>query len=112
MTPQGDPEERSAVEDAKEFLRGLLADGPIGAKRVYAEAHEAGYSERTIRRAQKALGVDATKDGLKAGWSWRLPSKVATFPEDGHIKGVDTFGDVGHLRQDAAGAAAVVEVEV
>jgi putative DNA primase/helicase len=92
MTPQGDPEERSAVGDAKNFLRGLLADGAISAKRVYAEAREAGYSERTMRRAQKALSVEAVKDGLKAGWSWRLPSKAAKFPEDGHTKSVAAFG--------------------
>ena len=55
----------------------LLADGAIRAKLVYAEGRDAGYSERTIRRAQKALGIEAAKDGLKGPWSWSLPPKVA-----------------------------------
>lgn len=108
----GDSDERSAVEDAKDFLQGLLADGAVSAKRVYAEGREAGYSERTLRRAQKALGVEAVKDGLKAGWSWRLLPKAANFPEDGHTKSLDAFNRVGHLRQSSTGALAVVEVEV
>ncbi len=107
----GDSEERSAIEDAKEFLTGLLANGAIAALRVYVEGREAGFSERTLRRAQKALGVDAVKDGLKAGWSWRLPSKVAKFPEDGHTKSLDAFDKVGHLRP-GPGSPAVVEVKI
>jgi hypothetical protein len=77
MTPHGDPEERTAIEDAKHFLQGLLEDGPMRAKQVYAEGRDAGYSERTVRRAQKALGIEAAKDGVKGPWSWRLPPKMA-----------------------------------
>ncbi len=73
----GDSEERTAFDDAKGFLQGLLADGAIRAKQVYAEGRDAGYSERTIRRAQKALGIEAAKDGLKGPWSWSMPPKVA-----------------------------------
>ena len=99
MIPQGDPEERSAVDDAKEFLAGLLADGPMPAKRVYGEARDAGHSERTIRRAQKALGVEAIKEGLKGSWLWKLPVKMANKAEDGHTNCVDAFGNLGHLNQ-------------
>jgi hypothetical protein len=28
-----------------------------------------------VRRAQKALGVEAVKEGMKAGWTWRLPAR-------------------------------------
>ena len=69
---------------------------------MYAEGRDAGYSERTIRRAQKALGIEAAKDGLKGPWSWRLPPKMATDSQDGHTKSVDTFGNSGHLH-DAVG---------
>ncbi len=112
MIVQGDPEERSALEEAKDFLQGLLADGAIAAKRVYAEARGAGYAERTMRRAQKALGVEAFKDGLKAGWSWRLPPKMAKEPEHGHTKSVDTFVNIGHLQQSLCGSSDTVEVDV
>ena len=31
------------------------------------------HSWAAIRRAQTALGVEVTKEGLKGGWTWRLP---------------------------------------
>lgn len=73
MAVQGDPEERREIEDAQSFLRDLLADGPIPSKQIRADAEGAGYSWRTIQRAQKALGIDAVKEGMKGGWVWKLP---------------------------------------
>jgi hypothetical protein len=78
MTPQGDPEERSALEDAKDFLRGLLADGPVRAKIVKEDAAGAGHSVAAIRRAQKVLDIEARKEGGNFGggrqqWIWALP---------------------------------------
>ncbi len=108
MAPEIDREERNAVDDAREFLGSLLTDGPMPAKRVYAEGREAGYSERTIRRAQKALGVEAVKEGMRAGWQWQLPAKMAKNTEDGHTKSLDTFGNLGRLRDESG----VVEVEI
>lgn len=69
---------RSQLDDAKGFLRGLLADGPVPVKRVRAEADDAGHTWATIRRAQKDLGIDAYKAGMKEGWRWQLPTKVLT----------------------------------
>lgn len=103
MVSAGDPEERSDLEDAKEFLRGLLADGPVPSKQVRTDANGAGYAWRTIRRAQKAMGIEAVKEGMKGGWVWRLSPKVAKKPEDGHTKNLDTFGENGHLRQPSGG---------
>lgn len=110
LAPAGDPEERNALDDAKEFLAALLADGPMRAKKVFAEAREAGHAERTIRRAQKALAVEAIKDGLKGGWQWRLPPKMAKGAEDGQAQNVATFGGVGHLREGEDPAADTEEV--
>ncbi len=58
--------------DAEQFLRDLLADGPLPTRQIKADADGAGYSWATIRRAQKALGVAAVKGGMKEGWTWRL----------------------------------------
>lgn len=58
--------------DAEQFLRGLLADGPVPTRQIKADADGAGYSWATVRRAQKSLGIVATKGGMKEGWTWRL----------------------------------------
>jgi hypothetical protein len=65
--------ERTEVAEAQAFLRSLLNDGPMSSKAVYAEARAAGHSERTLRRAQKTLRIEATKDGMRSPWHWRLP---------------------------------------
>lgn len=105
LAPAHDTEERDAVTEAAEFLRGLLADGPMPAKRVYAEGREAGHSERAIRRAQRLLGIESEKAGMRDGWQWRLPPKMAKTPEDGQRERLDAFGNLGRLRE-AAGAPA------
>ena len=66
-----------AVEDAKEFLRDMLvAGGGRAPKTDIEEAAEAEkISDRTLRRAKKALKVRAEKDrDVKDGkWFWVLP---------------------------------------
>ena len=75
-TPSDD--QPSAVEAAGEFLRTLLADGPVAQRDVKAAAREAGISMATAKKAKKELGVDSTavreegKRGVQ-GWSWSLP---------------------------------------
>lgn len=52
-----DGEQRGAQEEAKAFLREILAEGPIPAKEGQRQGKEAGISEMTLRRARTALGV-------------------------------------------------------
>ncbi|MCX7962696.1 MAG: AAA family ATPase, partial [Burkholderiales bacterium] len=93
-----DAEERSAVEEAAAFLRELLADGPMSARRVRTDAEGAGHSWAAVRRAQKLLGVEVAKTGLRGGWEWRLAPKVLKTAEDAQEKCLSTFGEVEHLR--------------
>lgn len=66
-----DIEEESAIGEAMGFLRGILADAPLTAKQVKADANDAGHAWRTIQRAAKRLGVDIRKDpGSKGVWRW------------------------------------------
>lgn len=67
---------------AKQFLHDLLLDGPVRAGEVFKDADQAGYSKRTIQRAADALGVERNKDGMRGGWTWRLPPKVPKISED------------------------------
>ncbi|KAB8065517.1 hypothetical protein [Janthinobacterium violaceinigrum] len=60
--------------DAEQFLRDLLADGPLATRQIKADADGAGYAWATVRRAQKALEIVATKGGMKADWAWMLPA--------------------------------------
>ena len=67
-------EERGQVSDAKEFLRGLLMDGPMKTTDIKKDAEGAGHHWATIRRAKDQLGVTAKKDGFRDPWMWALPS--------------------------------------
>jgi putative DNA primase/helicase len=73
MAPTSDPEAQTALDDAKEFLTGLLSQGPVAARRIFAEAKAASLSKRTICRAKTALGINPTKTGFDGGWEWSLP---------------------------------------
>ena len=78
----GDDGEGGTLADAKRFLADLLANGPMRAGEVFKDADQAGYSKRSIQRAANAIKVERHKDGMKGGWSWRLPPKMPTAPED------------------------------
>ena len=69
---RADPDEQSALEDAKGFLLAMLADGPVTAKQIKQEASEAGHAERTLKRAKSALGIIANKGGFLGHWEWSL----------------------------------------
>ena len=78
----GDDGEGGTLSDAKRFLSDLLADGPMRAGEVFKDSDQAGYSRRSIQRAANAIKVDRRKDGMKGGWTWRLPPKMPNTPED------------------------------
>ena len=122
----GDDGEGGSLADAKRFLSDLLLDGPLPTKTIKADADGAGYSWATIRRAQKALGIESAKEGghfgaTKQQWLWRLPAehaqrerlqgkslKMLKNAEDAQQKEVSTFRQIEHLQ----GNSEVVEVEI
>jgi hypothetical protein len=71
-------DERAADEEARTFLRELLADGPMAARKVLEEARKVGISEITLRRAKAREGMEAKKVGFQDGakWLWSTPSKI------------------------------------
>lgn len=72
-----DPEEKTALDDAVNFLRGLLSDGKLPAKTVRSDGENAGHAWRTLHRAAKKLKVDIRKDSMKGGWWWHPPQSAA-----------------------------------
>jgi hypothetical protein len=68
----GGPEDRSAIEEAVEWLRSFLSEGPIKASEAKKQAGRDGVSEVTLKRAKKRLGV--TAEQRERCWWWRLPT--------------------------------------
>lgn len=71
-------EEGSAIDDAIEFLKEDLADGPKAAKEIFKEARKQGLAIRTLKRAKAKLNVRSkrkNRPGEKRGegeWTWFL----------------------------------------
>jgi hypothetical protein len=66
--------------NADEFLREILANGPMKQADVTKAARERGIADRTLRRARSRLGAVATKQGFGRGsfWLWRLSPAART----------------------------------
>jgi hypothetical protein len=67
----GGSEDRSAIEEAVEWLRAFLAEGAVKASEAKKQAGRDGVSEVTLKRAKKRLGVMAEQ--RERCWWWRLP---------------------------------------
>ncbi|MOA44686.1 hypothetical protein D3C78_1670010 [compost metagenome] len=91
------------MEEACDFLRDTLKHGPVPTKQIKADANDAGLSWATVRRAQKAVGAVAIKEGGRLGdekqqWVWRLNAegaqktqKVLTENDEHLLENVSTF---------------------
>jgi putative DNA primase/helicase len=69
-------EERSALDEARAFVRDYLGMGAQRATDVKAAARKAGIaSDRTLARARQAEGVETRRDGFGPGtvYWWSLP---------------------------------------
>jgi len=66
---------RFKIDEAIEFLRLTLNEGPVLAKEVFKDAEEHGISAPTIKRAKKVLNVKSAKDKFDGKWRWELPRR-------------------------------------
>ena len=55
----GGGEDRSALEEAIEWLSGFLSDGPVKASEAKRQAGKDGVAERTLKRAKQRLRIIA-----------------------------------------------------
>ncbi len=103
-----DPEDRSAWQEARDWLLDVLANGPMKASEVMKEARSAGITDKPLRVAREKLGIRPYKEkmSLHGGWLWKLPGakKMPYEPEDaqyaqkkerenGHLHGHVREGD-------------------
>jgi hypothetical protein len=68
----------SARDEAKQFLKELLSNGPVGAAEIWQAAKENKIAERTVERARKELHIARKHDGPPSDkgaitWRWHLP---------------------------------------
>lgn len=62
-----------AADEAVDFLRTLLAQGPLPVRVVEREGLEAGFSNSALRRGRARLGLRPYKDGYQGRWVLGLP---------------------------------------
>lgn len=106
--PSGSDEDRSAIDDASQFLFEQLDEGPVPVKDLQKNADGAGIAWRTVCRAKQKIGIKAEKSSFNKGWRWRLPepahayigAKDAKTAEEDHTNAVASFDDVGILGKD------------
>jgi hypothetical protein len=74
LAAPADPAERSALEEAMEFLRDELASGPVWSEQVKEDADAADIAVGTLKRAKSKLRIRSKKqsDGT---WTWEVPEE-------------------------------------
>lgn len=83
--PQDDGE-RTALDEALDFLRDILANGPTMTTAIQKSAREAGIAWDTVRRAQRRLRISPQKAREQDGhWTWALPVDVVAPVQDHNI---------------------------
>lgn len=98
-----DTDSKSARDEAADFIREELKDGPVEAAQVWRDAREAGLSEITVKRAKAMLGVITERHGevgrRGAGkFTWELPDHLGGQNDleyhQAHIEKNDTLNQI------------------
>jgi len=79
--PRGTPGPTPAARDeAADWLRGILAGGPVAVALLREEGDAAGFTYATLRRAKETIGARSVKLGMGGGWAWGLPAAEGAQP--------------------------------
>ena len=93
-------DKRSALAEAEDFLRDILASGPVPATDVQEAARASLITNATLRRAKDKLKIEIMREGFGPGskvlWSHRCSSD----PIDAHPQNMSTYGENEHLWKD------------
>src|SRR5260370_29352433 len=73
------PQSGKKSEEARNFLYGALANGPVPAAHVKAQARAAGLPPATLQRVKEAMKIQSTKNKgeFVGSWDWTLAHHVA-----------------------------------
>ena len=96
------PADKSKLDEAKEFLRDELSDGPMWAKIILRDARDAGVAQATLYGAKSALRVRSEKIGTE-GWQWSLPTREDDDPTPDHHD--QNVHDLHNLQKRAGGGS-------
>ncbi len=77
LLAEPEPEGDSEASDAADWLRDLLADGPLPTKDVRGHGNDAGFAWRTLQRTMKRAGVEARRGGFGQPAAWFLSASRA-----------------------------------
>jgi hypothetical protein len=94
-----DEDERSATDDAVEFLRDALRDGPRPVKEVKASAAAAGIAWRTIERVKRTAAVESRKSDFDGVWVLELRSPPS-MPDSLQHKNLAVLADLAVLAKN------------
>ena len=105
----------SARDEACQWLRDELANGPRPPKQLKAEATKAGISWRTVERAKSELAVKSEKTGYDGEWRWHLPKSIEDRQhrqelERENLGGLGGLGGLGDVGVNQAGDVEVIEL--
>lgn len=92
LGPADGPEDSSVTDDAAEWLRGELADGPRRVSEIKSAGQRSGLAWRTLERAKQALNLKAKRvnDGGERGtgaWAWATPGDARPFKTASDVQG-------------------------
>lgn len=91
---------RTQTDEAEEWLRELLKNGPVKAFDATNSALAEGFSAKALRSARERLQVRLTKDGFGGSSIWSLPDvKDAPTGTDARSDGEGIIDVGGHLRE-------------
>lgn len=71
----------SERREAIAWLREHIGDQTLSAKDVIEAGEQVGFTDRTLRRAYKAIGIPARKESFDGPWLWRLTPASDQPPE-------------------------------
>lgn len=101
--------DRSATDEAMDWLRDALEAGPMPAGQVLKSAKLSGLSDKALRTARERLGIKPKRNGFGPGSSvtWALPRIDAIHGIDAHsVRGASMTS----METDGASMGDAVEV--